>query len=115
MTQRKWVNISGPFTDEFPFLKEGELRRVVADGTPLCIALIQSQYYAVADRCPHAGARLSEGWCKDNYIVCPLHRLHFDIHTGKALTDTCSIEKFTIEHREDGLYVEMPVSWWKLW
>jgi len=39
---------------------------------------------AFEDVCPHAGAPLSEGVCKDGEVVCSWHGFRFDAATGEC-------------------------------
>ena len=41
--------------------------------------------FAVPDHCPHAGARLSQGYVEAGYLVCPEHGWRFDLATGRCL------------------------------
>ncbi|WP_172824841.1 Rieske (2Fe-2S) protein [Pajaroellobacter abortibovis] len=52
----------------------------------IVITLIQGVPYAIADRCAHAGARLSEGTLLQTHVRCPQHGYLFDIKTGKLIT-----------------------------
>lgn len=42
-------------------------------------------FYALADMCTHAEARLSQGRLKRCRIVCPLHGASFDLRDGRVL------------------------------
>ena len=52
---------------------------------PVAIYRIDGAVYAAADRCPHAGAVLSEGELEDRTITCPRHGSQFDVCTGERL------------------------------
>ena len=75
----------------FPVLQEadlaGRLGLVARLGdTPLgavAIYQIDGAIHAVADRCPHAGALLSEGELCGRQITCPRHGSQFDVCTGE--------------------------------
>lgn len=43
--------------------------------------------YAINDVCTHEYAVLSEGFCENGRIECPLHQALFDIRTGEALSE----------------------------
>lgn len=49
---------------------------------PIAVYQLAHQLYAVADECPHAGARLSHGELADGVITCPLHGSQFDVRSG---------------------------------
>jgi nitrite reductase/ring-hydroxylating ferredoxin subunit len=46
---------------------------------------IEGELHAIEDICPHAHARLSEGFVEGCEIECPLHAAVFDVRTGKHL------------------------------
>ena len=48
------------------------------------VYLLDGQYYAIEDICPHAYALLSQGFVMDGEIECPLHAARFNIVTGKC-------------------------------
>jgi sulfite reductase beta subunit-like hemoprotein/nitrite reductase/ring-hydroxylating ferredoxin subunit len=60
----------------------GAAATVEAHGTRLALANVGGTFFAVDDRCPHAGASLGEGavagWC----LECPLHGASFDVRSG---------------------------------
>ncbi len=52
---------------------------------PLAVYQVNGRVYAVADRCPHAGATLSEGTLDAATITCPRHGSQFDVCTGERV------------------------------
>jgi len=52
---------------------------------PLAVYQVNGQVYAVEDRCPHAGATLSEGTLDAATITCPRHGSQFDVCTGQRV------------------------------
>lgn len=55
------------------------------EGAEIGIYLLDNEYYAMEDICPHAYALLSEGFVEDGKVECPLHEATFEISTGKCL------------------------------
>ena len=51
---------------------------VVLLDIPLVLYRIDGRPAAALDRCPHRGARLSDGWIDGSNLICPYHGLHFD-------------------------------------
>ncbi|MFT8212165.1 MAG: Rieske (2Fe-2S) protein [Symbiopectobacterium sp.] len=49
------------------------------------IYLLEGDYYALEDICPHAYALLSQGFIEDGSVECPLHGAVFDIKSGQCL------------------------------
>jgi nitrite reductase (NADH) small subunit len=84
-------------------LKCGEMRTVQVDRRYVLVARAPNgNLYALGDRCPHRGARLSGGvleetissafvgdyYVSDSYHVrCPWHRFQFDVQTGRCAID----------------------------
>ncbi len=75
----------------FPVLGEADLAGrlgLVArvDNTPrgpVAIYQVDGAVHVVADRCPHAGASLSEGELSGRQITCPWHGSQFDVCSGE--------------------------------
>ena len=66
-------------------LAEGEMVACRVDGVEVLICQVGGSYYAVSNRCSHAGQTLSAGKLNDHAIRCPLHGAQFDVRTGKCL------------------------------
>lgn len=52
---------------------------------PVAVYHLDGQVYATQDRCPHAGALLSEGELDRCVVTCPRHGSQFDVRTGERL------------------------------
>jgi nitrite reductase/ring-hydroxylating ferredoxin subunit len=79
-------------------LPPGERKRVTVAGRDIVLFNVGGEVFALADRCPHQGGRLSEGrliglveaaepgryaWSRPGEIVrCPWHGWEFDLRTG---------------------------------
>jgi len=93
---------------------EGEIPLNHADtisvnGKKICIAHTSEGFFAVNDKCPHNGASLGHGFCtEENSIVCPMHRYHFDLRTGRTKSGIADVVRtYPLEIREDGVYIEI--------
>jgi nitrite reductase/ring-hydroxylating ferredoxin subunit len=83
--------LASPARRTFPVFDEGDLAGrlgLVAriDTTPVgpvAIYQIDGNVHVVADRCPHAGALLSEGELEHRQLTCPRHGSQFDVCTGE--------------------------------
>jgi len=56
--------------------------RVVVDGRAVALFRSGDSIVAFEDACPHAGAPLSAGVCRDGEVVCSWHGFRFDAATG---------------------------------
>ena len=68
----------------------------------LAVYHVGSQFVACADRCPHAGATLSEGELEQGVITCPRHGSQFDVSTGQRLRGPADTDIATYPTLEDG-------------
>ncbi len=91
------------------------VRTIDIEGKRICLARTEEGYFAVDDKCPHAGARLGMGgWCDKGMVVCPVHRYKYDAKTGKGLQGDY-IQTYKTELRKDGVYVGLESNkprWW---
>lgn len=99
--------LSGPRRSQrlFPVLDEADLagrlglvRRI--DDTPVgpvAIYQVGGAVHAVADRCPHAGARLSDGELDQQVVTCPRHGSQFDVCTGDRVRGPSDDELATFD------------------
>ena len=66
-------------------LAEGTMREVTVQGRKMLLAKIGHSYYAADNRCPHMGARLSEGKLEGFVVTCPRHGSQFDLRDGHVI------------------------------
>lgn len=79
-TMTDWIRVCA--TSE---LLPGETRTVFDGDTPILLANIDGDIYAVEDRCTHEDFELSAGTLEGAQIECILHGAKFDLRTGEAL------------------------------
>jgi 3-phenylpropionate/trans-cinnamate dioxygenase ferredoxin subunit len=78
----------GELADFFPVLeekdlKDGAMRLLSVEGTPVLIIKQFGQIFAIDNRCPHQGCGFSGGTLDGLVIVCPCHEWRFDLRTGE--------------------------------
>lgn len=84
-------------------VSEDFARKVEIEGHPdVAIFQVGDAYYAVADRCTHGAASLSEGFVRDGVVECPFHTGTFDVRTGAALTFPCTVPVASYPVRVEG-------------
>ncbi len=73
-----WKNVCevSQVKEDFPFSGKVE-------GKEIGVYLLDGNYYALEDVCPHAYALLSQGFVDDGKVECPLHEALFDVRTGQ--------------------------------
>jgi 3-phenylpropionate/trans-cinnamate dioxygenase ferredoxin subunit len=57
----------------------------LAGQNAIAVYRVGEAYYAADDVCTHEFAYLSEGYCEDGIIECPLHQARFDVKSGMPL------------------------------
>ena len=75
-------------------VKKAFIRKVSAGSRDICLVGLNGKIYAVSAKCPHAGADLSQGWCVDKQLVCPVHRFKYDLETGRGAAGTRRLRRY---------------------
>jgi nitrite reductase/ring-hydroxylating ferredoxin subunit len=97
----EWVEAGR--VDEIPVPRG---RSVEVCGLRLAIFRDGSDVVALADRCPHAGGSLGQGWVEEGEVVCPLHRWRFKLGDGRCTTMRGQgVHRFPVEIRGEGFWV----------
>ena len=68
------------------------------EGKEIGVYLLDGNYYALEDVCPHAYALLSQGFVDDGKVECPLHEALFDVRTGQCLREPGGRDLQTLSH-----------------
>lgn len=102
----KWYKIENT-------LPEGDfVEQIKVNGEKVCVVREKGEFYVLQNTCPHAGGILSGGWCKNEYIVCPIHRWEYSLKTGRGAQGQGDyIHIYPVEHRSDGIYIGFKESW----
>jgi 3-phenylpropionate/trans-cinnamate dioxygenase ferredoxin subunit len=66
-------------------LAEGTMKEVLVQGHEILLARVGDSYYAVDNRCPHMGGKLSQGKLAGTTVTCPLHGSQFDLTGGQVV------------------------------
>ncbi|WDF53460.1 Rieske (2Fe-2S) protein [Mucilaginibacter sp. KACC 22063] len=61
-----------------------KITKIEVAGKKLCVINYGGELFALASKCPHAGADLSKGWCEKGKLICPYHRYSYDLLTGRG-------------------------------
>lgn len=111
-------HVIGPASD----LPPGEKQVVELGGRSIGIFNVAGRFYALANRCPHAGGPLCQGdvtgtsvegdgpyelrWVRDGEILrCPWHAWEFEIATGKTVSrPELRVRTYRVD-LEDGMVV----------
>ncbi len=84
-------------------IKPGEKKLVTVKGREVGVFNVGGEFFALANRCPHAGGPMCDGQIsslvapgkvgeykltrKDEFVRCPWHGWEFDIRTGQSWCD----------------------------
>ena len=68
-----------------------------------------AKVYAIDDACPHRGAPLSDGMCREGQVMCPLHAARFDLTTGAALCPPAKtgVTAYAVRIEGDDVHVDV--------
>lgn len=66
-------------------IPEGQGRSYPVDGTMVGVFLVDGEYHAINDSCPHMGASLASGYVEDGAVTCPWHAWRFSVKDGTWL------------------------------
>lgn len=90
-------------------LQDGEMRQVSVGDTPVLLARVQGQFYAMGANCTHYGAPLAKGALSGETVVCPWHNACFNVTTGDHL-QPCGLDALPhFEVRIEGEEVRVTV------
>lgn len=65
---------------------EGDVRVVEVDGVMVAVYLLDGEFIAIEDLCPHDGAEIASGCVKDGILTCPRHGATFNLRNGDVLS-----------------------------
>jgi len=85
----------------------GKVTTINVGRKKICLAHTADGFFAVNDKCPHNGGSLGNGYCTaEGSVVCPVHRYHFDLRTGRAKSGLGDfVQTYPLEIRDDGVYI----------
>lgn len=85
----------------------GTMKGFTIKGADILVANVGGTYYALEDRCPHRGARLSAGVLDGGVISCIAHGTRIDAATGRAVSGPGRLPARTYPARRSGGDVEV--------
>ena len=102
---------------------EGAVRIVEVGGHRVGIYRVAGELHALADRCPHRGARLCSGriatpvelgadevtvGAANSIVRCPWHKWEFEIATGRSLVDPrLRVRRYAVRVEGDDVIVTL--------
>lgn len=71
-------------------IPEGSAKMFVVDKQPIGVFRVEGKFFAIDNRCPHAGASLAHGIVEGDTVACRIHHWRFCIRDGKYLDEAQS-------------------------
>lgn len=90
-------------------MQEGKPLETMAGEKQIALVKRQGNVYAFAAKCPHAGARLCDGWLDvQGRIVCPDHKYRFDPVNGRNTSgEGYKLFTYPVQVRDDEVWIEL--------
>lgn len=76
-------------------------------GRRLAVGRTARGYFALDDRCPHAGGSLGEGDVDGERVLCPIHGYAYDVVTGEGLDDGAAVRVHPCALDGDVLHIQL--------
>lgn len=110
-TRHKWYRIGSSEEELRGSISENGMKVMQVGRYSVLFILHDNELFAIKDRCPHQGAKLSGGACtRDGYIVCPWHKFGFDLRTGRGAG--LYVDKYLLQQREEGFCLGVEYFSW---
>ena len=80
---------------------------IIVEGKTICLVKGKNSLYACAQKCPHAGGVIAEGFidAMDN-VVCPAHRYKFNLQNGRDVGgEGYYLKTYPIQKTENGILI----------
>jgi nitrite reductase/ring-hydroxylating ferredoxin subunit len=86
---------------------ENNLLEKEVDGKIVCIARSKDLLFGCAQKCPHAGGFMEEGFIDaGGNIVCPLHGYKFNLQNGRNVSgEGYYLKVHPVEVRQNGIFI----------
>ena len=88
----------------------GEARMFVVNEMQIAMFNIAGEFFALDNRCPHAGASLAHGFVEGNVVSCRIHHWRFCIQKGTYLDEDkpeFNAESYSVRVVGDQVHVEI--------
>lgn len=95
--------------------QDNNMCQIEADGKKITMARFGGQFYAFAQKCPHASGIMADGYIDaQGHVVCPVHRYRFNMQNGRNTSgEGYYLKTYLAEQRPDGIYIGIEQKgWW---
>lgn len=82
---------------------------VSVQGSPVLVANLAGELFALQGSCSHEQYSLLEGWMDETSITCPVHQSRFDLRTGEVLDPPAELPlvRYPIVLEEGQIFLEV--------
>jgi nitrite reductase/ring-hydroxylating ferredoxin subunit len=88
----------------------GERKLAKIMGLAIGVFHHESGWYAIRNKCLHAGGPVAEGRLRGDVLTCPWHGYQYNLPTGALLDDPhAKLEMYPVELHEGQVFVRLPV------
>jgi NADPH-dependent 2,4-dienoyl-CoA reductase/sulfur reductase-like enzyme/nitrite reductase/ring-hydroxylating ferredoxin subunit len=93
-------------------INDGEMKQVQMGETPVLLARVNGECFALAAHCTHYGAPLAEGALVGDRIICPWHHACFHVTNGDMIEPPAldSLPSFPVRIEGDDIFVDLPAD-----
>lgn len=89
---------------------ESDVVGVDVDGRKIALFKLGGTIYALEGYCTHGHAELAGGYVEGELIQCPMHGGMFEIRTGKAVGEPCTVDLQVLPVKVEGDQVLVGLS-----
>jgi nitrite reductase/ring-hydroxylating ferredoxin subunit len=102
MIREKYMCNTSDISPKKPFIFN------LTENEQLVVFQLEQKYYALENRCPHAGARLHEGTIEGKVLTCIWHGWRFDLESGQSLNEYWArLKTYTLRVRKNKIYLRL--------
>ena len=83
-------------------IANGSMKEVSVGGIDVMVANVNGTFYALANKCTHAGGPLAKGKLEGFVVQCPLHGSKFDVRTGAVVGPPAQIPERVFAVKVEG-------------
>ncbi len=97
-------------------LSSADVQAVIINGKRLVLVKENNKFYVFKSKCPHAGADLSNGRCKEGYLICPVHHYKYSLEHGRGAEGQGDyLKNYPTKIEGENILVGFKKPWFKFW
>jgi nitrite reductase/ring-hydroxylating ferredoxin subunit len=106
----EWVSI------EISKLSIADVQQISVKGKKLTLVRQHKNFYVFTNKCPHAGSDITNGWCENGYLVCPVHRYKYNLLNGRGVSGQGDyLKTYPVKVEGNNLFIGFINPWFKFW